>query len=624
MRRRTKLGGCLLGVILLPIVVVVPAPAQEKPLSLTGVLSTGVYSMRNENSFKSKTTTIPLGVQLDLTGYAARPDFISFKVRPELNSGAQAYDAGFTGGNGITASATFLNRRSFPLTISYSNVFREQLTYGSLTRISGLRSTNHSRRFDLNWQLRASHLPTISFDLGRTQDDLEPDDPIIPDAHSRSRNYGVALHDTRWGWQLDGSLRWDKSNSNFANPLEPDLITTSLAQRNSHYQAVARRSLWRQSELTLTAGLLNNRSTYNDLPFRQDARFANGLLKLGHGKRWNGNLRVSYNSNLLGAEILKGLSQRTLGLTSTAAVASTPTGTPFETRVNSLSVSGNGRYHVHRDWTVVGGVSRDRVRTPDGQVAAAEADSLNSSAGVMFNRNFPWAAVVGQYTVNLGTLDYGNIPDSGILGHSFSLHAQRGSVEKLEWTGSFALSTQRVDQLTSLRTHNRTAELSVGHRFYGLVFRGGFGIQQGAFRDGGVDYNSDGLTFRAGIEHSRFQVQYFRNVLDGNSLQPLAGSGPLPGATLRIIPSAFRTQTLSLRTSPWRRLEAQFFWTQGHQELDRRLNNDYDQFDLQVGYSFRLLKFQLGYARHEQSFLALPGYMRSRFYLRISRPFRVF
>lgn len=618
-----KLGRWLLFQAVLAVIVVAPAAAQEKPLSLRGVFSTGVYSTRNENSFESKTTTIPVGVQLDLAGYLARPDFISFKVQPQLSGGAQAFDAGFTNGNGITASATVLSRRSFPLTISYSNVLREQLTYGSLTRISGLRSTNHARSFNLNWQLRAPRLPAVSFDLGRTQDNLEPDDPVIPDAHSRSRNYGVSLRDARWGWQWDGSLRWDQSNSDFANPLEPGLITTRMAQRNSHYQAVARRSLWGRSELTFSGGLLKNRSTYNELPFRQDARFANALLTLGRGRRWNGNLRVAYNSNLLGAEILKGLGQPTLGLTSTAAATSTPAGTLFETRVNSLSVSGNGRYQVHKDWTLVGGVSQDRVTTPDGQVAAAEADSLNGSGGLMFNRRFPWAAVVGQYTVNVGTLDYGNIPDSGILGHSFSLHAQRGSVEKLEWTGSFTLSTQRVDQLTALRTHNRSAELSVGRRFQGFVVRGGFGMQQSAFRDGGVDFDSDGFTFRVGIEHPRLQLHYFRNVVDGNSLQARLGSS-LPGATLRIIPSAFRTQTLSLRTSPWRRLEVQFFWTRGHQELDRRLNNDYDQFDLQVGYSFRLLAFHLGYARHEQSFLALPGYMRSRFYLRVSRPFRVF
>jgi hypothetical protein len=619
---KPKFGGWLV-VGVLPLFLT-PSLAQEKPLSLSGVFSTGFYSTRNENSFDSTVSTIPVGVQFDLSGYLTRPDFLNFRLQPQLSNGPQTYDAGFTNGNGITASATFLSRRSFPLTISYSNIFREQLTYGSLTRISGLRSTNHARSFNLNWQLRAPRLPVISFGFGRTRDDLEPHDPIIPDAHSRSRNYGVTVQDTRWGWHLDGSLRWNKSSSDFANPLVPDLITTSLAQRDSHYQATARRSLWRQSELTLNAGLLKNRSTYNDLPFRQDASFANGLLTMGRGKRWNGNVRVSYNSNLLGAEILRGLSQPASGLTSAAVIPSTPTGTPFETRVNSLSVSGNARYQVHRDWTLVGSLSRDRVTTPNGGIASAESNSLNSAAGVMFNRTFSWATITTQYTLNVGTLDYANIPDSGMLGHSFSLHAQHGSVEKLEWAGSFTLSTQRVDQLTALRTHNRTAELSVGRRFYGLIFRGGFGVQQSAFRDGGVDYDSDGLTFRASLEHPRLQLHYFRNVVDANSLQALAAGGGSASATLRIIPSSFRTQTLNLRAAPWRRVELQFLWTRGHQELDRRLSNDYDQFDVQVGYSFRLLKFQLGYARHDQSFLTLPGYMRSRFYLRISRPFRVF
>jgi len=615
-----KLGGWLLFGALLLLAVAQPSLAQEKPLSLTGVFSTGVYSTRNENSFDSTATTLPVGVQFDLTGYLARPDFISFKLLPEIGSGAQASDAGFNIANGIRASATFLSRRSFPLTISYSNLMREQLTYGSLTRISGLRSSNHARSFNLNWQLRAPRLPIVSFDLGRTRDDLQPDDPIIPDAHSRSRNYAVTLHDARWGWLLDGSLRWDKSSSDFANPLEPDLITTRQSQRNSRYQATARRSLWRQSELTLSGGLQKNHSTYNDVPFDQDAQFANGTFNFGRGQRMHGNLSATYNSSLLGVELLKALNQPVLQLA--AATATPPTFVPFETRVNSFSISGNARYQVHRDWSLLGSVARDRVSTTNGQISAADADSLNGTAGVLFNRSFSWATVVSQYTLNIGTLDYANIPDSGILGHSFSLHAQRGNVEKLEWTGSFTLSTQRVDQLTALRTQSRTAELSLGRRFLGFVIRGGLGLQMSSFRDGGVDYDSDGFTFRLGIEHPRFQAHYFRNIVDSNSLQAPGGSGA--GSSLRIIPSGFRTQTLSLRAAPWRRVEFQFLWTRGHQELDRRLNNDYDQWDASAGYSFRLLTFQFGYARHEQSFLALPGYMRSRFYVRISRPFRIF
>jgi hypothetical protein len=618
---------CLLAAPLLA-ATALPGLAQEKPVTLTGVFSSGFYATDNRNGREARVTSIPFLVNLDLSGYVGHPGFISYRVQPQLSTGAQANEAGFIGGNGLSLSTTFLGRRSFPLTLTYSNVQREQVTYGSLTRISGLRSLSHERDFRLNWQVREPQLPRLSFELGNSRDTLEPETPIIPDYRSRSRHYVVGIQEHRWGWALDGSLRWDKFASDFANPLEPEFITTKLAQRSSHYQFTAQRPLGSRSQLVLSGGLLNSRNTWNDRPFDQDMRFVNALLTFGKRERWQGSLRGGYSTNQLGTEILAALRKLTGSRASGTPGPEVLVFVPLQTRVSSLAFSGNLRYQMHRDWSLFGSLSQDNVSTPNGSIAGAEANYLNGTGGVSFNRRFHWVTLTSQYSLNMGRLDYANIRDSRLLGHSFNLTAQHGTVEHLELTGSINASVQQVDQLLLLRSGNQSADFTLARRLAGVVFRGGVGTQRSSFRDGGLDYDSEGLTFRGSVEHARVQLHYFRNVVDGNTLQALlanpATSAVLLAVPLRVILSSFRTETASLNTTPWRRLEANLSWTQGRQKFDSHVNNDFKQLDLRVGYSFRLLMFAVGYAHYEQSFLNLPGYMRKRFYVRVSRPFQVF
>ena len=609
-----------------------PGLAQEKPATLTGVVSTGVYTTDNQNGRQARFSTIPANLNLDFSGYVGIPDFISYRVRPQFALGAQAPEAGFTNGNGLSLSTTFLRKRAFPLTVTYSNLQREQLSYGSLSRVSGLRSTSHNRDFGLNWQLRHRNLPHLSFDLGRSRNTLDPDQAVIPAYESRSHQYVLQVDDNRLGWKLKGSLRWTDFSSDFANPLEPDFITAELDRTSSQYRFSADRPLGKQSSLVLSGGVLDSRNTFNDRPFDQDVRFLNAMLSFAWGERWRGGLRTGYTSNLLGTEIQETLSQLTGSGGSGSPAPGSLVFVPFETRVSSLFHSGNIRFQAHPDWSLFGSLSRSTVNTPDGLVASSEADTLNGSSGVSFSRRFSWGTITSQYSLNLGRMDFADIPNSRIRGQAFTVIAQRGSLDGWELNASITGSTQRVDQTHPLRTNNHSAEFSLGRRVAALVLRGSVGVRSSSFRDGGLDYDADGLTFRGSLEHRRIQLRYFRNAIDGNALQALltdpassaAISAVLLGVPLRTILSTLRTQTLNLRATPWRRLDTNLTWTKGRQELDQRVSNDYEQVDLRVGYRFRFLTFELGYTRYEQSFLALNEFMRSRFYLRVSRQFRVF
>ncbi|MFQ5695588.1 MAG: hypothetical protein ACE5HB_06335, partial [Terriglobia bacterium] len=239
-----------------------------------------------------------------------------------------------------------------------------------------------------------------------------------------------------------------------------------------------------------------------------------------------------------------------------------------------------------------------------------------------------WATLTTQYSLNVGRLDFAQIPDSRLRGHTFSVVAQRGTLERLELTGSLNASFQRVDQMTGFRTGTQSTELNLGRRLARWVVRGGVGYQRNSFKDGGLDFTSDGLTLRLGAEHQRLRLNYFRNTVDSNTLQPFVGGAAattvLLATPLRVVLSSLRTQTLNLHTNPWRRLETQLLWTRSSQKLDHGVSNDYDQFDMRVRYRFRLLSFEVGYAHFEQRFQTLNPFSRSRFFFRVERPFRVF
>ncbi|MBI5086085.1 MAG: hypothetical protein HZB13_15980, partial [Acidobacteria bacterium] len=119
--------------------------AQNHINNLSGAVTTGFYSTHAISPRNQQLRFVPLTLDLDFAGYYGHPDFLSYDVRPVLTLGPQATEAGFIGGNGVSASATFLRTRSFPLRVFYDNIQREDVYYGALTQISGYRAINHNR-----------------------------------------------------------------------------------------------------------------------------------------------------------------------------------------------------------------------------------------------------------------------------------------------------------------------------------------------------------------------------------------------------------------------------------------------------------------------------------------------
>lgn len=303
---------------------------------------------------------------------------------------------------------------------------------------------------------------------------------------------------------------------------------------------------------------------------------------------------------------------------------------PYWNRFSNITLGGESRLQVTRDWSLLGSVQRERVIPQQSFLGAAASDYLYGTGGIGFQHRFSWANFGGQAGVSLGRMVYAGIPNR-FLGRNYSFNAQRGTVDGLELSASFNNSTQRAKQLTTLDSGSSGGELGVGRRVGAFIFRGGAGLNQSSFRDPTLNYRSKGLSFRSEVQYRAVQASYSRNRSAGNTLSVYfvtpSTSSPsgsvLLGVPLRAILYSNVGDTLIFRASPFRRFETSVIWTRGHQRFDSQTVNDYDQLEMRATFRFRLLAFELGYVRYEQSLLTLSNYLRSRFYFRISRSFGI-
>ena len=608
-----------------------PAPAQQAAANLKGVLSSGLYSTHNRDPLDRHITFVPLNVDMDLAGYLGAPGFLEFDLRPELTLGPQSTEAGFTGGNGVSLTTNFLSHRDFPLQLTYENLQREDVFFGSLTQLSGLRSLNHNRAFGINWQWRKVHWPHITYDMGNSFLTSEPILATLPGFDSRSRHQAVNIEDKRFGWNIEGILRHDFLASTLANPLESLNASTRIEQNISRYQATASRPLWPDSQLTLSGSILHNRNVFSGRPFDQDTRSASAGLNFGQAKKLQGGARVMYSNNVLGSAIQQAVSGLATGQPGDSVPPELLVLTPVA-RLTNLSDSGNVRYQVATDWALLGTARQDRVRAPLQVRTTPEADYLSGTGGVAFQHTYSWASVNAEYNRILGRSTYAH-QRGRFGGQTFSGSGHRGSVDNLEFGVSYSRSDQRFVQVYPLTSKSQNGELTLGKRLPGLVVvHGGVGLLDSSFTTAASNYRAKGLTLRATAEHRLVQFTFARNTGSGNTVQGLIGNPQsnvfttvlLEGTPLPVLLSSRVGQIWNVHSNPWRRLEVNYLHMRGLEILGGALVNRYAQSELRVGHRFRRLMLELGYVRYEQSFLTSFSYMRNRFYFRVSRSFEVF
>ena len=601
--------------------------AQERPLQVNGIFSTGYYDTYTRDSENHSVAFVPVGAKFDIRGYWMMPDFLSFSAQPELNYGPQASDAGFEGGNGIRLNLTFLRRRSFPLTFRYSNLQMEDVYFGGLSQVSAYSLKNRNKDLGLTWELKPVNLPSLMIDWGKGSTDSRSDIALIPDYKSHINHVNADSRYERWGWNLDGFAHWQKHDSDLFAPLGVGTNTSSLQQTVTQYQGAGQRSIWDGADLHLLAGGQSTSSILYGLPIYLTSYFANASLRVGQNKRWKGSLRAGYTSNLSTQFLEQILS--TLGNGGPGTIAPDQSIlTPLHQNISNVNVNGNTTYDLSHGWGLFASADHSALLSSS-QQGVLGANYLTASAGITYAGSFRWGRLSGQYGREFGL---GSVTgQSGtIQGQNYLANVTSGTPDRLQVEFSVRGADQNIQNALPMTSHNLAFDANVARHVAGrFSARIGGGWQNDFFQNVANEFRAHGYTARAELSHPRIQVTASLDNTLGNSLpiySQLVNGNPAADlllTPLSIIPSDYRGASFTAHANPTRKIEFSATYTRSRQHLDGVLNNDFQLLIARATYHFRRLEFDAGYIFANQIFSGLAETRRGLFYIRISRGVRV-
>jgi hypothetical protein len=272
--------------------------SQEKPLNITGNFATGYYNTYSRGQENQSLNYVPFAAKFDINGYYMMPDFLTFSIQPQIGVGPQASEAGFDGGNGVRLQATFLRKRSFPLTFRYSNVQVEDVYFGSLSQLSSYTLKNRTKDLGLTWEFRPKGAPQTVLDLGTNSVDSVPGIPNIPDYLSHGNHINANTTWDKGGWDLQGFVHHQYEVSNLLNGPGSLSNLGTLDQTVNQYQVAARRSLFQDSEFYIDGGSQSTANMLLAMPINLSTRYVSTSLGLRQRHRWKTTLRAAYTSNI--------------------------------------------------------------------------------------------------------------------------------------------------------------------------------------------------------------------------------------------------------------------------------------------------------------------------------------
>ena len=597
--------------------------AQEKPLDATGTLTTGYYNTSTRGDANQSMSFVPLGARFEITGVYKSADFLNFTAQPELNLGPQASEAGFQGGNGVRFHMTAF-RKLIPLTFRYSNIQVEDVYFGGLTQLSGYSLTNRNKELGASMELAFSHkLPSVIVDWSTSSVRSKSGIEGVPDYVSNGHHVNVDAKYEKWGWVTEGFLHTQEQDSNILEPIQGGTDFGNLHQAVSQYQGSARRSFLGDSEFYADAGAQTTKSLLFTLPIDLTTHYAGLNLRLFQKRRVRTALTASYTSNLTSQYLAQAVGSLT------GAGASVPDANvfePFTHGLSSLNIHSTTNATIGRGFGAYAGLERNEILSIS-QDAPLSASYLAVSGGVTYAKSVSWGNIAGDYGRDYGIGSVTGLAGT-ITGQNYRASVQRGSAGGLVLDATVHGSDQNVNNAQPLSNHSISADGNItDHLWRDFSGRVGGGWQWSKFGTPGSEFKSSGYTARFGIEHPRFQFSASINDLTSDSLpfyNPLlTGFGAAEILSLRIVPSDYRAATFTLHATPLRKVEVSGSWTHSIQHLDQVVNNDFELINANITYHFRRIQMELGFIRYNQSFAFYPTTLRTRYYIRATRNFRI-
>ena len=600
------------------------------PLTIEGTLSTGYYQSftRGGGNADQNISFAPAVAKLNINGYYLTPDLVDYSILTELNTGAQAGDAGFVGGNGVHMNISALRKRAFPLTFRYSNLQLKDAYFGSLTQMSSYTLKNRNKDLGLIAGIKLAGLPRLTLDWSSSSVHSQSYNPAIPDWVSRFSHLNMNCGDQRWGWDFQCFAGRQHQASALFTPRIEDSATSPLRQNVTQYRGSAKRSFLSDSDIYIEAGSQRTENDVLDRPINLTTQYTSVNLRMFQSKKLKASVRGSYSSNI--ASLL--LMQWVGGLGSNGSLAPDPSVLqPFDRKTSYLNFNGLTSIDLSRGFSLYGSLDRTAVFTD--RESDIDSRYFTTTAGANYSKTFGWGAFSAQYGSTLGS---GSITGhtGRVWGQNYSVTVEPGNPDGLLFDITLRGTSQIVRSELPAREHSFGTEGGVGFPIFGRFrTRAAGGMQTSTFTNQGNEFRYKNYTARVGLDHPSFQLNASLNSNIGNSLQsysPLFNGMGLDFTfltPLRLVPSDLRSVTVTLHIIPIRRLEFSGLYTHSMQHLEGVVANNFQVIDAYATYNFRKLQFVIGYFNSSQLYssfyTAYPETRRGRVYVRISRPIKI-
>ena len=598
-------------------------------LTTNGTLTAGYYEVERENGVRLYEHGPVASVKLDSSGYILHPRIFNFNLKPQFSFGRQSSEAIFPDGKGGSATATLLSGQPFPLTVSYTYLDRQIITFAPVDRLAGLEAESTQSTFNANWHLSLPHLPQLTADYSHYSDDYNPSEPLVSSFKNRGEVLAAGIEYSFDGFHFLGDARKQQTDEDLLNTFDPSQPPYSYRRDAREARGSLDRSFGNWSHMLVSGGRVESQNSVGDRPFDLDYDFAYGTFQLQPSQRVTATFQTGFSSNLLQYQVQQFLGSAGSGLGATDDGLLLANASKVNAISGSAQVQVGIAKYLRSDTTVT--ENENQAREPTATITP-DSRLQNIESGLFFTHAFGRVQSQAYYAVNVGRFEYAG-DSSHTQGHHGYGSVILGSLNRIEVTASGQGYTQRTQDLFRLDSDFWGAGLEIAHGFSNdLRVRLGGVYEQNAFTSAGaVKFDAHGRGATLLLSHPLVNVSASYHLRNGLTLQPLLSAMPVGSSSISInnlpgilaVPSLYERWSSAVSLHPMRNLTAGFLFSDNRQNLSGQVSNAYREWEGTLAYDFRQLTIDFGYTNHDQEF-GLDHFRRNRFYFRLIRQFHLF
>jgi len=587
----------------------------EAPRRLSGSLVAGWMSTTAQETFRERRSNPFTTLRLDYQSYLLDPALLTYRVQPRFSSGFQGGFTGLSEGTGVAFESVFLPARPWPLRFHFSRFRRSSLTSGLASSYARYIAENDDSTIGLQWQYVVPGRPVLNLSLDRVQTATEPEAVLAQGFETRSRTLALNASDNRGGWNLNGSLSFQRLNQRYPFGQDRQSVVLESDSDLSNLVVAAQRPLRKSLNL-----LLSGHRTTNQIDFergRFDQAFESGTARLEY--RPGGRFQAWSQGRLLRSTL--------------ESQASRLAGGGFlipASRATHATLDSEARYQIHPTLSVFARNEATQVRSPVAGLATRAGNFWNTGGGAQFFRTKRWLSLGASYYLYTTLTRFRLQSPGDLLGHALDASVSAGDPARLRAGAAFSLTRSREDVRSLLfsTSSSERARLSLARtlfRRWNIEAHGALST----LRFERPDLRSEflGKDYGLALTAPRYYFSFSRAQGAGDSFQPLLSiTSRVPaGFTPAFLPVIGSSDSSTDANASWtlaRQIAFRAIWRRQSQTIGPLLASRFEQREATLNWSFRRVRLEGGYLVYRFDFGS--PILRKLVIARLTRDFRLF